>query len=457
MTATILVVDDIEQNIRVLEAKLLVEYYTVMSATSGSQALDILSKEKIDIILLDGMMPGMDGFETCKKIKSNPETMQIPVIMVTALSDIEDRVKGLESGADEFLTKPVNDHALLARVRSLSRIKSMIDELRLRNQTSADLGGNIVEISDSFEDCKILIIDDDIVQAKNLIRSLKKLTDQVNLISNPNEINTIQQYNTPDSIIISCQLTSADPLRIVVNLRVKEELRYTSFVLMTEDHDIEVVSKGVDLGVSDYFAYPVDENELLARMKTQLKRKKYQDSLRDGLDKTMSLSIKDSLSGLYNRRYFDIHIERIIEKAKKESKSMALLMFDIDHFKEVNDLYGHQAGDIVIQDVAMIIKKILRITDLVARYGGEEFVAILYDVSTQQSLEIAERIRESVERHEFKIQERLKPLSKTISIGICHLIEIAGESSITMLKKADEALYESKETGRNKVSIYDEN
>ncbi|MDX1916608.1 MAG: PleD family two-component system response regulator [Rickettsiaceae bacterium] len=456
MTATILVVDDIESNIRVLEAKLFVGYYTVISATSGKQALEMLQTHKIDIILLDGMMPEMDGFETCRRIKDNPDTMQIPVVMVTALSDIEDRVKGLEAGADEFLTKPVNDLALMARVRSLSRIKAMIDELKLRNQISEELGGNIVDIAPNFSECSILIIDDDIVQAKNLTRSLRKLTDHISVISDPKQIESIDEFGAPDTIIISCQLDNIDPLRIAVNLRVKEHLRYTSFVLMTEEDNIDIVSKGVDIGISDYFSYPVDENELLARMRTQLKRKKYQDSLRDGLEKTISLSIKDPLSGLYNRRYFDIHMDHMLQKANLESKEMALLMLDIDYFKQVNDEYGHLAGDIIIKEVAQIIKNTVRLTDLVARYGGEEFVAIIYDITMQQSLEISERVRECVERHDFILPGIAKRINKTVSIGICHVQNTDNEPRLNIVKKADEALYEAKETGRNKVCIFDD-
>lgn len=452
MTATILVVDDLDANIRVLEAKLLVEYYNVLTATSGKQALEILSANKVDIVLLDGMMPEMDGFETCKRIKANPETAQIPVVMVTALSEVEDRVKGLESGADEFLTKPVNDTALLARVRSLSRMKIMLDELKLRNQTSSALGETIVEFADHFNDCHILIIDDDVIQAKNVTRSLSKLTPNIKLISNLADLEQINQEYSPDVIIISCQLSDGDPLRVAVTLRVKEVLKYTSFVLMTEEEDMSVVIKGMDLGVSDYFHYPLDENELLARIKTQLRRKKYQDSLRDGLDKSVSLSVKDGLSGVYNRRYFDMHIGHMITKAQGDSKGLALLMFDIDHFKNVNDTYGHQAGDEVIKDFATIIKNAVRVTDLVARYGGEEFAAAIYDVSLQNAVEIAERIRDTVERHDFVIPSQEKPINKTVSIGICYLE--AGLNSHGLIERSDKALYEAKETGRNMVCVY---
>jgi two-component system cell cycle response regulator len=452
MTATILVVDDLEQNIRVLEAKLLMEYYNVLSASSGKRALEILSKEKVDVILLDGMMPEMDGFETCREIKSNPDTMHIPVVMVTALSEIEDRVNGLEAGADEFLTKPVNDTALLARVKSLSRMKLMLDELKLRNQTAIQLGAEETKLEDNFYDKQVLIIDDDIVQSRNITKILLKLTPNIRVISDMDELENLGSNSIPDVIIISCQLALSDPLRVAVSLRVKDHLRYTSFVLMTEEDDMNQIAKGMDLGINDYFHYPVDENELIARIKTQLRRKKYQDSLREGLDKSVSLSVKDGLSGVYNRRYFDIHIEQILKKAENSSINVALLMLDIDHFKNVNDSFGHQAGDIVIKDFANIIKNSLRVTDLVARYGGEEFAAAIYDVNLTTALEIAERIRDSIERHDFNIIKDQKPIRKTVSIGVC--LYQNGMTPNELVEKADKALYEAKDSGRNKVCVY---
>jgi len=140
MTARILVVDDIASNVKLLEARLSVEYFDVVTATSGSEALAICERAECDVVLLDVMMPDMDGFEVCRQLKSNPKTHHIPVVMVTALDQPSDRVTGLEAGADDFLTKPASEVALIARVRSLSRLKLMTDELRMRAVTSRDIG-----------------------------------------------------------------------------------------------------------------------------------------------------------------------------------------------------------------------------------------------------------------------------------------------------------------------------
>ncbi|AFB20836.1 PleD family two-component system response regulator [Rickettsia canadensis] len=445
---TILVVDDIDTNIKLLTAKLLKEYYTVLTANSGKEALAILTKEKIDIILLDVMMPEMDGFEVCKRIKTNLETTHIPVVMITALSDIDDRVKGLEAGADEFLTKPINDTALFVRLKSLYRMKSLIDELKLRNSTNALLGVTNIEMHDTFADKKILLINDDVVQAKNIRQMLLKITASVKVISNSDESDIINEY-TPDLVIISSTLENDDPLRISVILRRKAKISGVVIILQIDEDGMPLVVKGVELGINDYFVYPIEESELLARIRTQLRRKQYQDNLRNYLEQSVNLAAKDCLTGLFNRRYFDIHLKQMIEKANKESIKLYLLMCDIDNFKHVNDTYGHQAGDKILTIVSRILKNNLRVTDLIARFGGEEFTILLTDIDISKAIETAERVRVKIEYMDFHIEDQIEPLKKTISIGVT---EYKKEESIeSFIARADNAMYEAKRTGKNKV------
>src|SRR5205085_7568012 len=181
MTARVLVVDDVELNIKLLEAKLSSEYFEVMVADNGPTALELAESELPDIILLDIMMPRMDGFEVCRRLKANPRTADIPVVMVTALSDVADRLRGLESGADEFLTKPVNDTALFARVRSLVRLKRMMEELRLREEvcgrfSSDDLGEARAE---DLQPARVLLIEDQGFAAARLIDTLSPIARPV--------------------------------------------------------------------------------------------------------------------------------------------------------------------------------------------------------------------------------------------------------------------------------------
>lgn len=447
MIATILVVDDLEPNVKLLQAKLLAEYYTVLTASNGAAALEILANNKVDIVLLDVMMPGMDGFETCQRIKSNPDTVHIPVVMVTALSDIQDRIKGLEVGADEFLTKPINDTALFARVESLARMKTVIDELKLRNKINAELGATQIEMSNNFSECKILLLDDDVIQAKNIRETLLEVSGQIKTIGTPEEIDSLGSF-IPDLMIISCQLEQ-DPLRIAVTFRSKPDFKNTALMLLAEEDNLPMVLKGMELGINDYVINPVDKSELKARVKTQLRRKKYQDNIRTQLEESVDLSTKDGLTGLFNRRYFDIHLKQVVEKNKESSKSLCLMMLDMDHFKAVNDTYGHQAGDAVLKTLANLLKNPIRVTDMIARYGGEEFVILLNNVDLPVGSEIAERIRALVASTAFVISEQVEPLKKTVSIGIAEYKN--GDTIEEFIGRADKALYKAKETGRNKV------
>src|SRR3989449_7212394 len=175
MSARILVVDDVPANVKLLEARLSAEYFDVLTASNGAEALDLCSRSECDIILLDVMMPDIDGFEVCRRLKSNPATHFIPVVIVTALDSPSDRVRGLEAGADDFLTKPVSDIALIARVRSLSRLKLMTDELRMRAVTSREIGIQSPEreaVAETGRNGAILVVDDRAASSERLKRML---------------------------------------------------------------------------------------------------------------------------------------------------------------------------------------------------------------------------------------------------------------------------------------------
>lgn len=450
MTATILIVDDKEQNRKLLQEKLLKEYYTVVTADSGKMALQLLKEIKIDLVLLDVMMPEMDGFETCYRIKTNPNTTYIPVIIITALSDTADRVKGLQAGADEFITKPIDNTPLFARIRSLSRIKTILDASKLRNSTAAELGGNMVEMEDNFREDKILIIDDKLDQAKLIKSYIKIVSPKIYHLSSPDELDNFSDF-VPDLIILSCQIPDTDPLRFCASFRTSNNLRYTPLMLLIEKENSSLIVKAIELGVNDYFLYPVDQGELQARVRTQLRKRRYHEDLRTDLEDSVDLSTKDGLTNLFNRRYFDTHIEQMVEKANRTSHIISLLILDMDHFKLINDTYGHQAGDRVLKLLALILKASVRAGDLTARYGGEEFAILLSGASGKQAMQIAETIRKRVEKYNFDIPGKKSPLHKTLSIGVAEYKK--GESIEYFTDRADKALYQSKNTGRNKVTI----
>ncbi len=448
MTANILVVDDLYANLYILKTKLLSKYYTVFTARDGIEALDILLNHKIDIVLLDVMMPRLDGFTTCKKIKATAEITHIPIIMITALSDIKDRIKGLEAGADEFLTKPINDIALFARVRSLIHMKAAIDELHLRNSSHIELGHTPLIIDNTFYDSKILIIDDDIIQVKNITKYLLPITEQIKVLYSYSEKDILGSF-IPNLIIINYQIDNQDPFRIIAMIRSKPIFKHVIIMLLTEEENVDLIIRAMDLGVNDYFIYPIDQSELQARVKTQLRKQKYQNNLRAKVVESINLSSRDSLTGLFNRRYFDTHIKQMSKKANENNEPFILLMIDIDNFKLVNDIYGHLSGDKLLKQISDVLKQSVHITDLVARYGGEEFALLIKTNKVDIAYSIAEKIRINIASMRLTMLTNKIIPPQTISIGLS--IYKINEDISTLINRTDKALYSAKQTGKNKI------
>jgi two-component system cell cycle response regulator len=454
MSARVLVVDDVLPNVRLLEAKLGSEYFDVVTAMDGPTALLRMAEHPPDIVLLDVMMPGMDGFEVCRRIRKDPKTAHIPVVMVTALSDAEDRVRGLEAGADDFLTKPVNDLALFARVRSLVRLKMMMDELRLREQTTGDLG--VLNDPASFEvdssNAKVIVLEDSQIESRKMCDTLAGAGNAVTCATTTAEASAAAAAQTPDLFIVSLGLRNEDALRFCSHLRSNESTRHLPILLVISDTDIARLAKGLDIGVNDYIARPYDRNELLARVRTQVRRRRFQDRLRQNYQRGLEMALTDSLTGVYNRRYMNTHLPSVMSQAAAAGKPLALFMIDIDHFKRVNDTYGHPAGDEVLRAVARRIADTVRQIDTVARMGGEEFVVLMPDAGADVAIKVAERLRQAVA--EDSVPEMRAPGGKiavTISIGVA--VMRPGETGDALIQRADTALYRAKQTGRDRVEV----
>lgn len=456
MTARVLVVDDVPPNVKLLEAKLTSEYFDVLTAYSGPEALDIISREHPDIILLDVMMPGMDGFEVCRRIKADHNTAHIPVVMITALDQPSDRVAGLESGADDFLTKPVQDLALFARVRSLVRLKVMMDELSNREATGTNMGWDPGEPELSFEDPdsiiqgNILIVDEQERVMERIARALEGLGD-LTFIQGGEDVADKAREKDYDLIIVSLTMRNTDGLRVCSKLRSFEETRHVPILVLVDDGNTKLLVRAMEMGVNDYVVRPVDRLEFVARVKTQLKRKRYADKLWENFHLSMQLATTDAVTGLYNRHYLTSHMETQLQASQRKDKTLSILMMDIDHFKQVNDTYGHAVGDRVLKEFANRIARNIRGVDLAARYGGEEFVVMMPDTPLDWAKMIADRLRQEVAEESFDVGLSGQQLEVTVSIGVACS---TGEDSPSMLlERADKALYEAKEKGRNRVII----
>lgn len=455
MTARVLVVDDLEPNVKLLEAKLRAEYFDVLSAFSGKEAVERATKDQPDIILLDVMMPGMDGFEACRIIKASPATAHIPIVMVTALDQQEDRVAGLKAGADDFLTKPVEDVALFARVRSLTRLKMMTDELRMRHATGKSLGVvTNIEIDDPTdgEKARIFLIDDQPDQVER-IRSLLSEQHEVSVETDPEVALSRVKTGDFDLVIINMSIEKMDPLRLCSSIRSFEETRLTPLLGIVRQGDTRKLVRALEIGVNDYLSRPVDRNELTARVATQIRRKRYIDQLRSSFEASLEMAVTDQLTGLYNRRYLASHLSGMFDRAFWTGQPLSLMILDIDHFKPINDTYGHDIGDKVIQEIADRIRNSVRGIDLACRYGGEEFLVAMPDTDAAFAAVIAERLRAEVAGHKVTLNGGRDEVSVTISIGIASTADgPKDDTAQKLIKRADEALYSAKTGGRNRVT-----
>jgi two-component system cell cycle response regulator len=451
MTARVLVVDDIAANVKLLDARLSAEYFDVITAMNGHDALAACERAECDVVLLDVMMPGLDGFEVCRQLKGNPATHHIPVVMVTALDQPADRLRGLDAGADDFLTKPVSDVALVARVRSLARLKMMTDELRMRAVTSKEIGIQNPEreaVSDQGRQGRILLIDDRATSHERIAAMLKD-EHAVEVKSDPNDALFRAAEGHYDLVIVSLALQNFDGLRLCSQLRSLDRTRNVPILAISEGDSNARLVRGLEIGVNDYLMRPIDGNELLARVRTQIRKKRYTERLRDNVQMSIEMAITDPLTGLYNRRYMESHLNSLLEQAASRKKPLTVLVLDIDYFKAINDTHGHDAGDDVLREFSFRIKKSIRGIDLACRYGGEEFVVVMPETDLTVATMVAERLRRRIATEPFPVQDGARALEVTISVGISALAK--DDTAANILKRADAALYRAKRDGRNRV------
>jgi two-component system cell cycle response regulator len=452
MTARVLVVDDIVANVKLLEARLSAEYFDVLTAGNGQEALDICERERVDVILLDVMMPGMDGFETCRRLKANPKTHHIPVVLVTALDQVSDKVRGLQGGADDFLTKPVDEIALITRVKNLARLKTLTDEMLMRALTGQQMGLSedaALLKALSEESGRILIVDDDLRSATRLQNCLAAM-HRPTIATDPQSALAALASQEFDLLIVSLSLAEADGLRLCSQTRSTDRTRHLPIIVIVDPGNEARLLRGLDMGVNDYIMRPVDQNEMLARVRTQVKRKRYSDHLRNRLEESIEASVIDSLTGLHNRRYMETHLTTLVDEARRSGRSLSVLLADIDHFKQVNDTYGHDVGDAVLKEFSARFRRNTRGIDLACRFGGEEFLVIMPDTTMARAYQVGERLRVSIASDAFPVKPGIG-IHLTASVGLATL-ECAEDTPETVFRRADSALFAAKRRGRNRVA-----
>jgi two-component system cell cycle response regulator len=450
MSARILIVDDIEANRRLLQAKLEAQYHSVILASNGPQAIEMAREHDPEIILLDVMMPGMDGYEVCRRLKADPVTSHIPVVMVTALSDAEDRVRGLDAGAEDFLTKPVDDFLLNSRVNTLMRYSAVTSELRKREASGLKTGAVDGVTEDEVDrPARVFLIDDNPRTSARIATVLRDHGHKVMTLLESGSMGDLAQERT-DVLLVSLLSKTFDPLKLCAHFKTNDVTRAVSILLICDPLERAKAAKGLEIGASDMIMAPIDTQELLARVRTQTRRTRYVEILRERVDRGLELSVIDQLTGLYNRRYMTNQLQQYMHRAVMGGKPLSVMMLDIDHFKLINDTHGHQAGDEVLQELADRLRQNIRPMDVACRPGGEEFLVILPETPGDLAYAAAERVRRAIAAGKFNVLSDTREVAVTVSAGVSALLG-PHDTMADLLARADSALYAAKSAGRNRV------
>ncbi|MFA5847677.1 MAG: diguanylate cyclase [Thermodesulfovibrionales bacterium] len=418
----ILVVDDQPKNIELLEAHLLPKGYEILKAEDGEEAMKMIGENSVDLVLLDIMMPKMDGFEVCRRIKGDERLRNIPVIMITALKEFEDWVKAIEAGCDEFISKPFDRHELTVRVKSLLRIKSLHDEVDEAREYAESIINTVRE--------SLIALDQDlrVVTVSRAFYEFFKVKPEETVGQLIYDLGN-KQWDIPK-------------LRELLETILPHK---TSFDNYEVEHDFATIGRRIMLLNARQIQRGMGkERIILLAIEDITERKQSEEKIRQ-------MAFHDFLTGLPNRKLFSDRLGIALAHAQRNQKKIGIAMLDLDNFKDVNDTLGHAVGDILLKATAERLSAALRKDDTVARFGGDEFLLIFPDLNViEDAIQVVQKIVESF-RKPFLIDTH--QLVVTTSIGIAVYPNDGTDEGI-LLKNADIAMYQAKQAGRARYQLY---
>lgn len=449
MTAgSILIVDDIATNRVVLKVKLDAAFHRTILAEDGASCLRRARVEQPDLILLDFHLPDLTGLEVLTRLRVDPLTRRIPVLMISAEADDSVRQAALAAGADDFLTKRVEDQVLLARIRNILRLQEEWQALDLP----------LFQLDEPAEGFsapgRVGLVFSRAELAMRLRRSLGTVSaDRFTLMQREDAMARVAE-NT-EVFVIDSELARGGGLRLLSELRSRGESRHAGICLwQSGGEDATNAAQAYDLGADDVLTDTMPPREVALRLSAVLSRRREVLRRRKMLHDTARLAAVDPLTGLWNRRYALPQLSAMARDAAAADQRLAVMVLDIDHFKSVNDRFGHATGDAVLVEVARRLQATVSSTTpaggLVARIGGEEFLVSVPCPNIQSARTLAEALCQGVKAPPLALQGTA-PLSVTISVGVALL---AGAEPVTdALDRADRALLAAKAQGRDRVTL----
>lgn len=462
MQGKILIVDAIATNRIVLKVKLAAAYYHVVQAACAADAIEIARQETPDLIISALSLPDGDAAALCKSLRTSPKTEHIPIMAIGCRPNADCRMATLEAGVHDVLLKPVDDTLLLGRVRSLIRAYNAAAEWQMRDDTSRALGLAEPGVEFATMGHCVLVSADSGRSQKWAMKMRPLLRTKLTLATAHDAIRNVKDEMVPDVFVL---ILPQDPneataaLNLISSLRANARTRHAGVLVLQTSPNTSLATNALDLGADDLMTDGFDAPELALRLKALLRRKRMGEQMRATVRTGLQAAIVDPLTGLHNRRYAMPHLARITDHARNTGRPFAVMVADLDHFKRINDIFGHASGDAVLVEVAARLRSALRAMDMVARIGGEEFMIVMPGTTLANARTAATRICDDISQTPFAIPGSKDPIQVTISIGMA----IGGlpktdnlpcqENCETLLDYADKALYSAKMRGRNQVTL----
>jgi two-component system cell cycle response regulator len=451
----VLIVDDSPVTVASLSQMLSTDLYYLVQASNGKEALDRAFSEHPDLILMDIMMPELNGFEAARILKEDSRTHNIPIIMVTALDDPENKSAGQEAGAEEYLIKPVRPQELIARVNSLITLKHYRDQLDIRNHSQwsfiIDRDSDDGRPEPQNELPLVLLVEDNEGDSQLVRHFLKDLPLRFERVAKGKEALRLAQSGGVDLILLDILLPDMNGFEVCRQVRSMDKGRDIPIVIITCLDDMDSKVKSIELETDDFLIKPIVGRELQARVRILLEKKRQLDNLRSHYERALNSAVIDWLTGLYNHGYFKKFLDLEIKKSLRQRYPITLIMMDIDNFKAYNDAYGHPIGDVILQELAQVLRKSVREVDLVARYGGDEFAVVLPYSDGEGGVRVAQRIDKAIRSCGFSPKIPARGTQLTVSMGVASYPEHAVHVD-ELIHTADQKLYGAKTKGRNQIS-----